>query len=145
MRAKSISMMNTFQGKIKFDKNLSNAKKDFVDKVLDYKQNGQTLRNRISRANFDVIVDSMDSENTIHQKVYFYSKFKKLRTSNHYENPEKYIYFSEDLKIDSTIKNGVKHLEKFLNEFEKRKRNYFYIDSPEGKVKETLKRFFGIR
>ncbi len=136
---------NTFEGKIKFDKNLSESKKDFVNKVLDYKKDGQTLRNRISRANFDIIVDSMDADSAIHPKVYFYSRFKKLRSPNHYENPEKYTYFSEDLKIDSTIKNGAKHLEKFLNEFEKRKRNYFYIDSPEGKVKETLRRFFGIK
>ena len=144
MQINSISN-NSFNGKIKYDVNLSKVKKDFVEKILDYKNNGKTLRDRILRANYDVMVDTVDLENTIHPKIYFYSKFKKLKISNRYEEPEKYVYISKDLKIDSSIKSGAKHLEKFLDDFEKKKRNYFNICNSHNKIKERFEKFFGIK
>ena len=145
MQITSISN-NSFDGKIKYDKALSKSKIDFVEKILDYKKSGKTLRDRITRANYDVIVDSFEEESTLHPKVYFYSKFKKLRATNHYEDAEKYAYFSEDLKINTSVKNGAKHLERFLNDFEKKRRNYYNIYSTTcDKMKETVKRFFGIK
>ena len=109
MQINSISNVS-FDGKIKYDCTLSESKKVFVEKILDYKKNGKTLRERITRSNFDVVVDSFEEKETLHPKLYFYSKFKKLRPTNHYEDAEKYTYFSKDLKIDSSIKNGAKHL-----------------------------------
>ena len=136
----------SFDGKIKYDRTLSESKKVFVEKILDYKKNGKTLRERITRSNFDVVVDSFEEKETLHPKLYFYSKFKKLRPTNHYEDAEKYTYFSKDLKIDSSIKNGAKHLERFLNDFEKKRKNYYNIcNTSYGRMKETVKRFLGIR
>ena len=53
---------NTFEGKVRFDNNISKSKIDYVEKILDFPLNGSTLRKRISKGSYDVTVISSDTK-----------------------------------------------------------------------------------
>ena len=113
---------NTFEGKIRFEDNISKSKREFVEKILDFPLNGSTLRKRISKCSYDVKVITSDTKKTIHPKVTFYSKFEKLKEC-YWDNIRDYSKYSKALKVDETVEKGAKHLEQFLDQFEKYK-NY---------------------
>lgn len=136
---------NTFEGKIRFKDNISKSKREFVEKILDFPLNGSTLRKRISKGSYDVEVLSTDTKRTIHPKVTFYSKFEKLKEC-YWDNIRDYSKYSKALKVDETVEKGAKHLEQFLDQFEKYKNytNYSYNSLGE-KLCAYFKKFFGIR
>jgi hypothetical protein len=136
---------NTFEGKVRFDNNISKSKIDYVEKILDFPLNGSTLRKRISKGSYDVTVISSDTKKTIHPRVTFYSKFEKLKEC-YWDKYKTFNMSSKSLRIDETVEKGAKHLEQFLDQFEKYKSytNYSYNSFGE-KICAYFKKFFGIR
>ena len=136
---------NTFEGKIRFEDNISKSKREFVEKILDFPLNGSTLRKRISKCSYDVEVLSTDTKRTIHPKVSFYSKFNKLKEC-YWDKYKTYCKYSKSLKVDETVENGAKHLEEFLNQFERYKSytNYSYNSFGE-KICAYLSKMFGVK
>jgi len=125
MQINSISNTN-FEGKIRFEKELSKSKREYVERILNCEFNGETLRKILSKKSYNVEVLSADSKKTVHPKIYFRSEFKKLKNPYNWDYVSKCIYTEESFRVNSSVEEGAKHLKNFMANFERYKDSHDY-------------------
>ena len=130
---------NNFEGKIKFDKELTKKKLQVLNDILDFKIDNKSTRERIKKATYNLEILNIRSRKAIHPNVLVRSYFKTLL------NPDKY-YQSMRIHIDNNLEKNANVLNNFLDKFESRKNSYYYsYNSIYEKICAFFNKIFGIR
>lgn len=139
---------NSFKGKVKFNKKLTQPMVEYANKILDQPFSGTTARERIAKSTYDVEISGKVSKRTVHPKLFFSSSFNVLKDPKISHHTSRFTYFSpsKGVSINSTVAEGAHKLNEHLTKFEEYKGWYPYAYNTFGeKVSAFFKRMFGIR
>ena len=138
---------NSFKGKVKFNKKLTQPMIVYANQILDHPFSGTTARKRIAKSSYDVEISGKVSKRTIHPKLFFSSSFNLLKDPkiSHHTSGFTYCSPSKGASINSTVAEGAHKLNEHLTKFEEYKGWYPYAYNTFGeKVSAFFKRMFGI-
>ena len=118
MRADMVSNTD-FRGKINIDKKMSKPMQDYVNRVLDYKIDGKSAREIISKKSYDVGISNMSSKKAIHPRLLLLTSFKVTSFREGSED----VYYRHKIRTNYPVLVGAKEVLRYLNWVDKAKEN----------------------